>query len=307
MSRLALVGAALAVLLWPAFSTAQGRTSTVPVFNMNPREADDEPEYEGLTSSVSFIDSALPRTMVRVRADFDYRNRRPTRDEYVYSSRGLTLSETRVDHQALTTYLEYGATPWISVFVEQPYHWLNPEVNPNRNGAGDLDFGFKFSVYDTSLLLATFQLRATAPIARNASLDSRHWALEPGLLFNFKIADGLTLEGEGRYWVPLTDDAFAGDVARYGLGLVVGQRTSDFWITPVAEVVGYTSMGGLVEVVGPAGAHIESASGQTIVNGNLGVRLGVGPNVDFYTGYSRALTGNAWYRDLYRVEFRLVY
>ena len=38
-----------------------------------------------------------------------------------------------------------------------------------------------------------------------------------------------------------------------------------------------------------------------------GLRVGFGANVDLYLGYSRALTGSAWSRDLYRGEMRLLY
>jgi hypothetical protein len=295
----------MACLVGTSAAPAQTMTSSVPSLSMNPPQAEAQPAYDGLTTSVSFIDSALPRTMFRLRTDFDYDNRRPTRADYIYSIRGFPASETRVDHQGITPYLEYAVGPWFSVFLEQPYHWVNPQINANRSGAGDLDFGFKFAFCDTSMLLATFMLRTTAPPAASPTLDSRHWAIEPELLVNFKIMDGVTIEGEGRYWVPLSDLSFAGDTARYGLGLVIGERTPEFWMTPVAEVVGWTTMGGLVEVVGPVGSRIESAAGQTIVNGNLGMRMGVGDNVDFYAGYSRAVTGNAWYRDLFRFEFRL--
>ena len=47
-----------------------------------------------------------------------------------------------------------------------------------------------------------------------------------------------------------------------------------------------------------------SASGDTIINAKLGVRAG-GQRQDFYVGYGRALTGEQWYQDIVRFEYRL--
>jgi hypothetical protein len=44
--------------------------------------------------------------------------------------------------------------------------------------------------------------------------------------------------------------------------------------------------------------------GDTIVNAKLGLRIGSG-NADFYASYGRALTGDVWYKDIVRLEFRL--
>ena len=160
----------------------------------------------------------------------------------------------------------------------------------------------------TSVALATFQLRVSAPTASQASLDNRHWSLEPGVLFNLKLLDFLTLEGQGSYRMPLTDYAYAGDVAKYGIGIVCGQRSdASFWFTPVVEAIGWTVTSGRTEIVHPTGVSVESAAGTTIFNGAAGLRVGFGGNMELYGGYSRALTGPAWYRDQIRVEFRLVY
>ena len=54
--------------------------------------------------------------------------------------------------------------------------------------------------------------------------------------------------------------------------------------------------------IGAAGAPVD-ARGDTIVNGKFGVRVGSGKS-DFYVGYGRALTGEVWYKDIIRFEFR---
>ena len=73
------------------------------------------------------------------------------------------------------------------------------------------------------------------------------------------------------------------------------------YLTGVAEFVGWTVLGGR-KVLRPGPS--ESAYGDTIVNAKLGARVGLGPKADFYAGYGRALTGQTWYSDIFRIEFR---
>jgi hypothetical protein len=129
------------------------------------------------------------------------------------------------------------------------------------------------------------------------------------LLVNYRLAERWLLEGELRYWVPVGGGDFAGDIVRYGVGLSYGRRSpDDCWLTPVAEVVGWTALSGRDLVArSPTSFAVEDAAGQTIVNFKFGLRLGLGELADVYAGYGRALTGNTWYKDTVRVEFRLFF
>ena len=35
--------------------------------------------------------------------------------------------------------------------------------------------------------------------------------------------------------------------------------------------------------------------------------IGLGSNLDLYTGYGRCFTGNSWARDFVRIELRMLY
>ena len=90
-----------------------------------------------------------------------------------------------------------------------------------------------------------------------------------------------------------------------GVGVSYGEHDKcGLWLTPVVEFVGWTVLGGK-EQVSASPTSIKSAAGDTIVNGKFGVRAGLGESADIYVGYGRALTGDVWYKDLYRVELRL--
>jgi hypothetical protein len=83
------------------------------------------------------------------------------------------------------------------------------------------------------------------------------------------------------------------------------------YVAPVVEVVGWTVLSG--KELNPDGLVATGAAGDTIVNAKFGVRIGIGKappdsliwsRSDLYVGYGRALTGEVWYKDMLRVEFR---
>ncbi|MFO0967585.1 MAG: transporter [Gemmataceae bacterium] len=277
-----------------------------------PRDPEPPEALPDLFSSVNLIDDALPRTMLRLRGNLASGFRRPTMGELFQPKGGLPFSpgpprpETNIDYQEMETHLEYAVDTWFSVFLETPVRWLNPEQNANTWGQGDASLGCKLCVFQTETFLTTFQLRLYTPTARNNALGTDHWTIEPGLLANFRLADMFTLEGELRYIAPLGGTDFAGDVLRYGIGLSLGQQPANqIWVTPVVEAVGWSFLGGKALAVAPGFVGIESLSGETVVNGQAGLRLGLGHSADFYAGYSHSLTGPRLYRDMVRVEFRL--
>jgi hypothetical protein len=263
---------------------------------------------------VGFLDSAVPKSMVGTRLDLTYNNRQPMRAEYLHPKGGLPntvgfpLPETRVDYQDLTSFTEYGFTPWFSVFIEGPYRWMNPEINQNRSGAGDMRYGLKLCTWSSDDIIATILFRLYHPSARHETLGTNHWSIEPGLLLAYRFNSMIHFEGEVRYFIPLGDSDFQGNVLRYGVGVAYGERRYGWWVTPVAEGVGWTVMGGKTMLASSADSYeIRDASGQTIVNAFLGLRAGYGRAVDVYAGYGRAFTGEAWFREIYRFEVRYSY
>src|SRR5205807_10330727 len=95
-------------------------------------------------------------------------------------------------------------------------------------------------------------------------------------------------------------------------------------IQPVAEVFGWTVLNGFESVFAgaanpitpapgavpptldlPITHGVHDASGDTIINAKIGVRTYFGERSDVYFGYGHALTGEHWYKDIYRVEYRV--
>jgi hypothetical protein len=266
-------------------------------------------------SSVGYIDSAIPGDIFRFRFDSAYDNPRPTRAEFFYpkggpSGPGLPDPEPRVDYQELSAYLEMAASDRLSGFINLPTRFLNPEVNPNHAGFSDMDTGFKYAFLRTDRQVATLQFRTYIPTGdSHRGLGTHHVSLEPALLFFDRLADRLALESELRYWASVGGTDFAGDIIRYGIGLrydaYQGPRIK---LMPVIEVVGWTVLDGKELVVPPSGAaFVQEAGGDSILNIKFGVRMRMRDRADLYVGYGRPLTGDRWYSDIVRVEFRMFY
>ncbi len=266
-------------------------------------------------SRVGYIDDAIPGTMFRFRYDDSFNDRRPTRAEFLYpkgapTGPGLPEPEPRVDYQEFSGYLEYAPLDRFSGFVELPYRLLNPELNANHAGISDLNTGFKWALLYEQDTVGTFQFRVYAPTGdSHRGLGTNHVSLEPAFLAYQRLTERCTAEAELRAWVPVGGTDFAGDIIRYGVG--ISYDLGEMWhvqVVPVVEVVGWTVLDGKTSVVPPDGvAFVEDAAGQTIVNVKLGLRWKFGDHADLYTGYGQAVTGNRWYQDTLRVEFRLLF
>lgn len=271
----------------------------------------------GSFSAAGYIDSAIPVTMFRLRFDAAYDDNRPDRAEFFYpkcgcfggKAPGPPLPETSVDYQDISAYLEAALGNRFSGFVEVPVRFLNPEVNRDFTGIGDMNAGFKWAFVACEQRFLTFQLRTYIPTGDAfRGLGTRHVSLEPALLAYQRLTDRLVLEGELRDWIPINGTDFAGNVIRYGVGLGydIVQRDG-LRVTPIAEFVGWTVLGGKELAIAGAQSTTLDASGDTIVNMKLGVRTYFGPHSDVYVGWGHALTGAVWYKDILRAEYRWVF
>jgi hypothetical protein len=282
-------------------------------------------EVGALGSNVGYVDSAIPMTAFRLRFDAAYNNIRPDRAEFFYAkcgcfriagidpeANGPPLSESSVDYQDIRNYFEYAFSNRLSAFVELGFRFLNPEVNDNTAGLGDMNLGFKYAfLYDPCRVL-TFQFRAYLPTGdSDRGLGTDHVALEPSILFYQRLGERAMLEAQLGDWIGVGGTDFQGNILLYGVGLsyyVVDQPS--YRVAPVAEFVGWTLLSGMES--SPEGLVRDSA-GETIFNVKLGVRVGLGEATDpgvvsrhsFYAGYARALTGDFWYKDSFRLEYRL--
>ena len=286
--------AVAAVLLLAGRGTAQGPTIS--------------------SSSVGYIDPAIPASMFRLRFDAAYNDSVPDRGGFLMPrtlGAGLPLAESRVDYQDLSAYLEYTLEPRFSLFAEVPFRMMNPEVNKDYSGLSDVSAGFKWALIYERGLVTTLQCLIRAPTGDGRlGLGVDHVTVEPALLAHLGFDNGFTLESEFHFSTPIGGEpGFTSNVIRYGLGLGYDlYRDDDLMLTPVVEAVGWTFLDGKKTLLdADDSTTVVSASGDTIVNLKAGLRFGVIGFGDLYVGYGRALTGTTRYADIYRVEWRLLY
>jgi hypothetical protein len=215
-----------------------------------------------------------------------------------------------VNYQELATTIEYQFAPRLSGFVETPWRNVHPEVNDHATGFGDMNAGFKYAFIHREDLVTTFQLRTYVPTGdARRGLGVDHTSLEPALLVYWRPDERWGVEGELRDWVPIEGTDFAGNVLRYGVGLHYDWlRNEEVQVVPVVELVGWTVLGGRESVPASAGSfQVKDAAGDTILNAKVGMRFKLGGWGDMYAGYGRALTGDRWYANTFRLEWRVLY
>lgn len=261
---------------------------------------------------VGYIDGAIPADQLRFRFDAGFDNRRATRAEFFYPQnspgRGLPLPESSIDHQDVTLLGEKRISDRFSVFGELPFRLIDPAVNSNAGGVSDLSVGWKWAFARTCDTVATLQTKWWIPTGDGRrGLGTEHASIEPGFLFHRRLAPRWGVEGELKCWIPLGGGDFAGEIIRYGLGTHFDwYRSERVRAAPVVELVGWQVLSGQENVfVAPGLGTSVEAAGDAILNLKMGMRLGLGSHSDIYFGYGRALTGDQWYADIFRFEFRL--
>jgi hypothetical protein len=273
-------------------------------------------------SNVGYIDSAIIATQLRMRFDAAYDMNRGDRAEYYYTTAAAFggqfqdgLPDPSVDFQLISTYLEYALSDRFSVYADVPVLANNPSILDNHTGLGDMKAGFKWGLSNCCDRQLTFQLNNYIPTGDPEKwLSTGHYSIEPGLLYFQRLSDRLIFEAELKDWIsiggsvnPQNGDDFAGNVLQYGIGLGYNWCQHGCWtVTPVVEFVGWTVLDGQVTEFDDQGTLLGpvDASGDTIVNVKVGARITDCCGGGFYAGYGRSLTGDRWYEEIVRLEFR---
>src|SRR5262249_34296631 len=103
------------------------------------------------------------------------------------------------------------------------------------------------------------------------------------------------------------------NVLQYGLGVgYVVPLTENVFVTPTLESVGWTFLGG--QKFNPETGQ-DSASGDTVINIKPGIRVGFGDvnapagqqRHSVYFGWGHPIPSERLYKDIFRVEYRLIF
>ena len=232
------------------------------------------------------------------------------------------LIETSLDFQEVVLDAEIALSDRFSVFAELPYRSVQGVAIMDGSGISDIQVGFKFALVATEDRYLTFQLKGYLPTGDALEgLGTDHASIEPAILYHEGAAERFKLEAELRLWIPTggsssagtgldTQDNYYGSVLRYGIGLGY-DLTPDASVrfTPVVELVAWRILGGvgLRSADGtPSTADPFDASGTNIANVKVGFRFGIRESDSIFAGYGKTLTDTWWYKNIIRIEYRLV-
>lgn len=167
--------------------------------------------------------------------------------------------------------------PNFGFFIETPVTHLNPDVDPNVSGVGDLEVGFRAQLIDREdqILSAGLGIRTRTGDA-NRGLGSGHVALEPGIFYYRQLDERTFFQTEILYEVALDQDEQEQEI-RYDFGIGRTLEPAEDWrlfrnLTPVLEVLCRTSVAG--DEAGET--TVDMAPGLRWVLGNTRNVLGVG-------------------------------
>jgi hypothetical protein len=229
------------------------------------------------------IDPAQPFNNFRVRAVFGQNLHLPDRGEYFWASTrgaGPPNGESRLDYQDLRLRMELGAKNFSTIF-EVPFRAVNPEVNRNHAGLGDLNLATKTVLINgPSWLLTQYFGTYFATGSAKMGLGSGHVALEPGLLFRNKWSEQTWLHGELKFWFPLgADPSYHGQVVKFAVGANrVWRETDTSAIIPSLEFTNYTVLNGLAQ---DALGNLRAIDGDGMLYITPGVHYAVDNQGDF--------------------------
>lgn len=239
------------------------------------RYGDDGIGTERVMFAPMSIDTATSTSNVGIRTRFDQGMNTPDRLEYIWAKAGRgpgPESKLNIIDNVLRS--EIGNEQAVAI-SEITMRSLNPELNNNTVGFGDMVIGGKAILWSGSCSKVASIFRTylkTGPIDRG--LGTGHVSLEPGLLFRHQWNESTFIHGEVKYWLPIAgDQRFAGDVFKTGLGVSTIWRETDrtAWL-PTFEVQTYSFLFGSETL---ANGSVRRVNGTTAVDLLPGMRVSI--------------------------------
>ena len=290
-------------------------------------------------SMVGYLEDATVTTQVRMRFDAGFGNDVPDRAEFFYAKCGCYQFDpppyfdpdapgpgpgvpTELRFQQWYLQADYAWRERLALFAELPVRAIQPQgflalgspynPFPNHAGLGDIRVGAKAALISDDTHDLTVQFRASMPTGdADEGLGTDNWSVEPGLLFHHSLSDRMGLEGQFSFWHPfggsagvVSPDSFSGNVLTYGIGPAFDLVTTErIRFTPVLELVAWRVIGGF-ETNCETDLTCTFEADDNIVHLKFGARTTMADRHSFYVGYGRALTDEAWYSDVLRLEYR---
>jgi hypothetical protein len=259
------------------------------------------------------IDITQPFGNFTLRNDVVWHLTKPDRAEYFWAMPGRgPATEKSVSYQDYRFRLEMGG-PAFSVATDIPVRFVDPVINGNNGGLGDISMVTKTRLMNGSRWQMTQILRTifNSGSARKG-LGTGHVSMEPGLLCRYKWSDITYIHSEFELRFPLGGTPmYSGPGFTWGVGIsTIWWETDTFAAMPTLEFINLWILDGQYTPY-PAGPPID-VRGDSInmlapglrtvwdTGGDMGV-------VEFGVSSSFGLGSNGWYNSLLRVDLRFVF
>lgn len=252
----------------------------------------------------------------------------PDMDEYWWAApgRGPKFGEKKLDIQDLRLRQETAIGNDFSLFTEFPIRMINPQINDDTVGFGNMNIGNKAVLLRGEKWLLTQYFQAIFPTGSpHHGTGNGHTALEPGILWRYKYSPWTYIQGDVRYWIPVGGNPlYQGEMLQWGFAVSsVWYESDTFAILPALELVNYSFLrGARTEYFAPPGLTgpippqalipVRTRVDETFVTVQPGVRFVLGPRGDlglFELGTNVVISADPdeFYNNSVRVDLRWSY
>jgi hypothetical protein len=258
-----------------------------------------------------FLDVTQPFTNVRVEFESVYGVETPNRSEFLWAapSKGPKIPEQNLDYLDLRFVSELAPSKSFSITTSLPVRSVDPTINPDTTGFGDMSVATKLVLLDGRYWQFTQWTRTDINTgSARKGLGNGHVTIEPGILGRYEWNPRLYFHGRLAFWVPLGGDPqFSGPALNYGVGAsYVAYETDTFAAIPTLELIGWTFLDGQKTL--PNGAVVD-VDGEGAFSVLPGTRFVLGPAGDlglFEVGVAGGFGfgRDGWYDGIFRTELR---
>jgi len=242
--------------------------------------------HERVMYAPTVLDTAIGTPHIGMRFHADYGLSAPDRAGYYWAPHPLGPQtpppprvESNVDALDVVLRMELGNEKMM-LLTQYSMRSINPELNRNTTGVGDMVIGAKALMVDGKRLKVASVFRTYLPTGvQERGLGIGLTALEPGALARYCVSPRTYLFGEMKYWTPLGGvSGISGDVLTTGMAISTIARESDVYaIIPTLEVRTLSFLFGGTSV---GTDEVRRVDGETAVEIYPGARFVLGPEGD---------------------------
>ena len=269
--------------------------------------------YERVAYAPFALDIANPMNQWAFRLDNAYRWRAPDEAEYFFA-RSTSVGGLGPNTQSTASYQDFDfinevGNSALSARTTIPIRMVDPDDMGSTAGLGDIDVQTRAVFLTGDRLKLTQFLEMHMPTGSvSKGLGTGHFAMEPGILANYRWTDATYLHAEMKYLFPIPlSPAVDGTVLTWGGGISHVMYDGDvFAVIPTAEFLCYSIFDASATDLDSGVPITEHIGTETIPTLHFGFRVVTDRLRDLGTveaGVSLGINlGNEhWYQDLVRV------